>query len=86
LIIRSAEKPKWTWYAKRAGFSMHRDFHGFVVREIPFSVQVFYLCFAGRRKQRSSEPVLICPAPVATAKSAMVVSSVSPERWLITVV
>ncbi len=31
-----------------------------------------------------AEPVLICPAPVATAKSAMKVSSVSPERWEMT--
>ena len=33
-----------------------------------------------------AEPVLICPTPVATAKSAMVVSSVSPLRWLMTAV
>src|SRR6202035_5403989 len=33
------------------------------------------------RSPRLIEPVLICPAPVATARSAMVVSSVSPERW-----
>ena len=32
------------------------------------------------RSPRLIEPVLICPAPVATARSAMVVSSVSPER------
>ena len=38
------------------------------------------------RSDRESEPVLIWPAPVATARSAMVVSSVSPERWEITVV
>ena len=31
-------------------------------------------------------PVLICPHPVATARSAIVTSSVSPERWLITAV
>jgi enolase len=31
-------------------------------------------------------PVLICPQPVATARSAMVTSSVSPERWDITAV
>ena len=31
-------------------------------------------------------PVLIWPQPSATAKSAMVESSVSPERWLITAV
>src|SRR5260370_22868272 len=33
------------------------------------------------RSPRLIEPVLICPAPVATARSAIVVSSVSPERW-----
>src|SRR5688500_15201845 len=32
------------------------------------------------RSVRLAEPVLICPAPVATARSAIVVSSVSPER------
>ena len=32
------------------------------------------------RSVRLAEPVLICPAPVATARSAMNVSSVSPER------
>src|SRR5271166_3001131 len=31
-------------------------------------------------------PVLICPHPVATARSEIVTSSVSPERWLITAV
>ncbi len=36
------------------------------------------------RSERHSEPVLIWPAPVATARSAMVVSSVSPERCEIT--
>src|SRR6185437_1157895 len=33
---------------------------------------------------RDNEPVLICPQFKATARSAMVESSVSPERWLIT--
>ena len=32
------------------------------------------------RSVRLALPVLICPAPVATARSAMNVSSVSPER------
>ena len=32
---------------------------------------------------RAGAPVLICPQSVATARSAIVVSSVSPERWLI---
>src|SRR5689334_18347804 len=34
------------------------------------------------RSVRLAEPVLIWPAPVPTARSAMKVSSVSPERWL----
>ena len=34
------------------------------------------------RSAREAEPVLIWPQPQATARSAMVVSSVSPERWL----
>ena len=33
------------------------------------------------RSERLAEPVLIWPAHVATARSAIVVSSVSPERW-----
>ena len=32
---------------------------------------------------KAGAPVLICPQFVATARSAIVVSSVSPERWLI---
>ena len=32
---------------------------------------------------RAGAPVLIWPQLVATARSAIVVSSVSPERWLI---
>ena len=38
------------------------------------------------RSDRDREPVLICRDDVATARSAMVVSSVSPERWDMTVV
>src|SRR5215468_11105240 len=37
------------------------------------------------RSERQSDPVLIWPAPVPTARSAIVVSSVSPERCEITV-
>ena len=36
------------------------------------------------RSPLEGAPALIWPALVATAKSAIVVSSVSPERWLIT--
>src|SRR5579859_1011781 len=36
--------------------------------------------YLAMRSVREAEPVLICPAPVATARSAMNVSSVSPER------
>ena len=42
--------------------------------------------YLATRSLRLSEPVLIWPARVATARSAMVVSSVSPLRWLITLV
>ena len=34
------------------------------------------------RSERDGAPVLIWPVPIATTKSAIVVSSVSPERWL----
>ena len=44
-----------------------------------------WLYFA-TRSERDGAPVLIWPQPVATARSAIVVSSVSPERWLITAV
>src|SRR5271156_224717 len=36
--------------------------------------------YLAMRSVRDAEPVLICPAPMATAKSAMKASSVSPER------
>ena len=42
------------------------------------------LVVLGNTSVRLTEPVLICPTPVATAKSAMNVSSVSPERCDIT--
>ena len=41
-----------------------------------------WLYFA-TRSDRAGAPVLIWPQFVATARSAIVVSSVSPERWLI---
>ena len=47
------------------------------------SIRTSWLYFA-IRSVRDIEPVLICPAFVATAKSAMVVSSVSPLRCEIT--
>ena len=42
--------------------------------------------YLATRSLRLIEPVLIWPALVPTAMSAMVASSVSPERWLITAV
>ena len=42
--------------------------------------------YLAMRSERLKEPVLIWPLLVATAMSAMVESSVSPERWLVTVV
>ena len=44
-----------------------------------------WLYFA-TRSERAGAPVLIWPAFVATARSAIVVSSVSPERCEMTVV
>ena len=41
--------------------------------------------YLATRSLRAGAPVLICPLPTATARSAMVVSSVSPDRWLIIV-
>ena len=48
------------------------------------SMRSSWLYFA-TRSLRAGAPVLICPLPTATARSAIVVSSVSPERWLIIV-
>ena len=42
-------------------------------------MRISWLYFA-TRSLRAGAPVLICPAPVATARSAIDVSSVSPER------
>ena len=47
------------------------------------SMRINWLYFAVR-SLRARLPVLIWPQLVATARSAMVASSVSPERWLIT--
>src|SRR5437868_10187452 len=47
------------------------------------SMRRSWLYFA-TRSDRAGAPVLIWPQLVATARSAMVVSSVSPERWDIT--
>src|SRR5215217_1865707 len=49
------------------------------------SMRSSWLYFA-TRSEREGAPVLICPQPVATARSAIVVSSVSPERCDITAV
>ena len=38
----------------------------------------------GNASERETDPVFICPTPVATARSAIKVSSVSPERWEMT--
>jgi len=43
------------------------------------SIRRSWLYFA-TRSVRLTDPVLICPAPLATARSAMNVSSVSPDR------
>src|SRR6056297_1514191 len=40
--------------------------------------------YLATRSLRAGAPVLIWPQLVATARSAMVASSVSPDRWLIT--
>src|SRR5262249_16066201 len=47
------------------------------------SIRSSWLYFA-TRSVRDGAPVLICPTPVETARSAIVVSSVSPERCDIT--
>ena len=42
--------------------------------------------YLATRSLRAGAPVLICPQLVATARSAMVASSVSPERCDMTAV
>ena len=42
--------------------------------------------YLATRSERDGAPVLIWPVPIATTRSAIVVSSVSPERWLTTAV
>ena len=49
------------------------------------SMRRSWLYFA-TRSVRLGAPVLICPALRPTTRSAIVVSSVSPERWETTVV
>ena len=49
------------------------------------SIRSSWLYFAVR-SERAGAPVLIWPVPSATARSAIVASSVSPERWDITAV
>ena len=44
------------------------------------SIRNNWLNFA-TRSLRQPEPVLRCPATTATVRPAIVVSSVSPERW-----
>lgn len=51
----------------------------FALRPSSFSISSKRLYLA-MRSPRQAEPVFNCPTPVATVKSAMVVSSVSPER------
>src|SRR5690606_22810220 len=43
------------------------------------SIRSSWVYFA-TRSDRAGAPVLLCPASVATARSAIVVSSVSPDR------
>ena len=52
-------------------------------RRAASSMRSSWLYFA-TRSERDGAPVLICPQPVATARSAIVTSSVSPERCDIT--
>jgi len=68
----------------------------FNISKIPFKVIIYYIpyfafvpnssamriswLYFAMRSVRDIEPVFICPAFVATAKSAIVVSSVSPLR------
>ena len=49
------------------------------------SMRSSWLYFA-TRSERAGAPVLICPVPSATARSAIVESSVSPERCDMTAV
>jgi hypothetical protein len=50
-------------------------------RDLSISSSLLYFAI---RSLRHADPVLIWPPPMATAKSAMKLSSVSPDRWEIT--
>lgn len=75
------------------GYSMHKlNVHYFIFLYPYFatepsssSIRISWLYLA-IRSVREREPVFICPELVATAISAIVVSSVSPERCEVTVV
>lgn len=74
--------PSICFYFGRGDASPRRYFYIPYLADAPSSssIRINWLYFA-IRSVRDIEPVLICPAFVATARSAIVVSSVSPLRW-----
>ena len=62
-------------------FSAHQPYIANPPSSASISRRRLYLAILSLRQ---AEPVLICPPPMATAKSAMKVSSVSPLRWEMT--
>src|SRR5262249_61610509 len=71
---------------RRAGHDLKTDRPGKVASAPSCSSMRSSWLYFATRSERDGAPVLIWPQPVATARSAIVVSSVSPERWLITAV
>ena len=70
---------------------LHRQLSASIPRQSSYAFSIFssirrsWLYFAVR-SPRHGAPVLISSVPIPAAKSAMVLSSVSPERWDIIVV
>ena len=80
----SRTEPKWAGRVEvRENEALHLEAIRRARRLIYFENQYFTSpVIAAALAERLAEPVLICPAFVATARSAMKLSSDSPERWL----
>lgn len=75
------------WEAEGAPLSPREDGLAGVARGVAeFFLDPQELVVFGEAVERARLPVLICPQLVATARSAMVASSVSPDRWDMTAV
>src|SRR5579885_3634024 len=72
--------------AHRAAPRLNACAPGYTALEPSSSAILMSRLYLAVRSPRLIDPVLICPAPEATARSAIVVSSVSPDRCEMTAV